>query len=295
MINIFFLVDGPVLEAQATLLAATLAHANDDRFQLIAYAPDRHRDVIQAETCALFERCGVSIRPLPPGPRDWKKPYPHGNKILAAAAPRSGEWSLFLDTDMICVAPLDLAPHLLPRTVTVVPEGVPTWGKEDDVEGGRWARAYGHFGLPLPKERVQLTRRKRREFLPYFNAGMVAFPEGPLQDGRGLGALWLDTALDIDWNLRIGGKRPWLDQIALPLTLARFRIPYRIAPAELNFSISSRSQSESRAPVLVHYHRLRFLKGWPERETAFRALEASAGQELFGRLMDRFGADYDPP
>ena len=43
MTAIFFIIDGPGLEAQAALLAATLAHHNGQRFRLIAYVPDRHR------------------------------------------------------------------------------------------------------------------------------------------------------------------------------------------------------------------------------------------------------------
>ena len=43
MTAIFFIIDGAGLEAQAALLAATLAHHNGQRFRLIAYVPDRHR------------------------------------------------------------------------------------------------------------------------------------------------------------------------------------------------------------------------------------------------------------
>jgi hypothetical protein len=96
---------------------------------------------------------------------------------------------------------------------------VPTWGGGDD----RWDRAYAHFGLPYPTERVRLLRGRKKQFVPYFNAGFVAFPDRPEAEGQPRFAdRWVETALDLDHNCRIGGKRPWLDQISLPLTLARF-------------------------------------------------------------------------
>ena len=288
MTTIFFIVDGRSLEAQATLLAATLTHHNARRHQLTAYVADRHRDAILPSTCALFDRCAVTLRALPAPPRDWRVPYAHGNKILAASDRRPGDWGLFLDTDMICTAPLDLATLQIPGHVALVPEGVPTWGREGD----RWARAYAHFGLPLPEDRVRLTRRKRISFLPYFNAGFVLMPDGDVSDGRSFGQLWLETALDFDWNAPIGGKRPWLDQITLPLTLKRFGLGYHVAPVELNYSVSDRTYEPEARPQIMHYHRWAYLNAWPQRQDALAALATIAGPNLHAQLEADFGDLY---
>jgi len=38
-VSIFFILDGPKLQAQAVLLAASLRHFNKDRYKLLAYVP----------------------------------------------------------------------------------------------------------------------------------------------------------------------------------------------------------------------------------------------------------------
>lgn len=156
-----------------------------------------------------YDRSGVELRPTAPDPSTkggqlyaksgWARPYPHGNKILAAASPREDAWSVFIDTDMVCAAPLKLASLQEPNRLAVVPEGVPSWGKNSD----RWERDYAHFGLEVPTERVRLTRRRRIEFLPYFNAGFVMFPNAPQFEGESFRSLWLQTALDFDRNCSV--------------------------------------------------------------------------------------------
>lgn len=299
MVTIFFIVEGARLEAQSALLAATLADHNGATHRLVAYAPPTALPGLPTPLRDLYDRCGVDLRPIEPDPdspaahrfaeRGWARPYPHGNKILAAATPRTGDWSVFLDTDMICAAKLELEPLQTPHRLALVPEGVPSWGKEND----RWQRAYTHFGLPVPEERVTLTRRRRKQSLPYFNAGFVMFPEAPPpgQD-HGFGALWLDTALAFDWGCAIGGKRPWLDQITLPLTLKRFGLGYHVADTALNFSISDRTHEPDARPAILHYHRWRYLRAWPQGAEAFRTLDRIAGPALAARLHHRYDATF---
>lgn len=270
--TIFFIVDGKGLEAQGLLLAASLHRhtADDPATGLAAYGPPDSLDALAPETRAVFARCGVAIHPLPgPGER-WKKPYPHGNKIIAAAEERETERSVFLDTDMICCRSLDGLFAGPEGAVHLVPEGIVSWGKKDD----RWPRAYAHFGLEMPTDRVRLTRRKRREFLPYFNAGMVAFSNTHRVDGKTFAQHWLDTASEFDWKAPIGGKRPWLDQITLPLTLKRFGFGYHVLGDVWNFSISNRPVEPEAEPRIAHYHRARFLEGWPLTGAAMRDLDA---------------------
>ena len=287
MITIFFLIDGPVLEAQAALLAATLAHHNGGRFRLIAYVPDRHRPQMNPDIVAHLDRCGVELRHLASAATAWAKPYPHGNKILAATERRDGGHAMFLDTDMICAGPIDLTGLLHARAIAVTPEGKPSWGEDLS----RWQRVYDQFDMTLPEDRVTLARGKRREFLPYFNAGMILFPEGPLVDGQRFGQVWLDTALVIDHSVPVADKRPWLDQISLPVTLKRHGLDYVLAPEALNFSISKRTELGTERPTLVHYHRFGYLADWPRFQlAALDQTRTMAGEALFARLLETCGA-----
>ncbi|MEL6596528.1 MAG: hypothetical protein AAFQ47_11365 [Pseudomonadota bacterium] len=255
-VAIFFVVQGVGLQAQGLLLASSLRAHLGDKVDLIAYIPD---GAMPSEAvCAAYASLRVDLRAFEVPKTAWAKPYPHGNKILAATQPRDADIHVFLDTDMVCVAPIDFKGIMAPGKVTVVPEGIPSWGKTGD----RWDRAYAHFDLPMPTERVRLTRRKRREFLPYFNAGLVAFHDS--YDGRNFAELWYETARDFDVNCAVGGKRPWLDQITLPLTMARFGIGYNVIPAEHNFSISGRPFEPNARPKILHYHRMRYGADWPQ-------------------------------
>jgi hypothetical protein len=264
-LSILFVADGERLERQSWFLAASLARAHEagPRPRIYAYASPEWLPKVATVTRALYEACGVELRPLPEPP-DWRKPYAHGNKMVAATDIRDTARAVFLDTDMVCCAPLTGMADLPPDTIAAVPEGVPTWGKDDD----RWERAYAHFGLPYPTERIRLTRGQRREFVPYYNAGLVAFPDDPGDGGPSFAARWMETALDFDHNCRIGGKRPWLDQITLPLTLARFGYRARVLDGAWNHSLARRGdQAGARAAHVLHYHRFAYLARapqWPE-------------------------------
>lgn len=151
---------------------------------------------------AYLAACGVSCRPLARQEKQWKQPYPHGNKILALAEPRDTRWSVFLDTDMAMIAPLDPADLPGPMQVSVVPEGIASWGKDL----ARWETAYSYFDLPMPAERIRLLRGRKLEFPPYFNAGMVAIREEDRIDGRNFGGLWRATAREFDWRAKVSQK-----------------------------------------------------------------------------------------
>ena len=281
MISIFFIIDGTRMEAQVALLASTLVHHNAGSFAYIGYVSDNHRYALNPSFLHLMARCHVELRPLP-GPSDvWARPFPLGNKILAATDWRDSSHSLFLDSDIICTSPLDLADLLEERAIAVAPEGKPTWGKDLS----DWQSVYGHFDLPLPEDRVTLRRGRRRQYLPYFNAGVILFPEGPIVEERGVGEVWLETALAIDHLVAVHKKRPWLDQISLPVTLKRFGLSYTLADDSLNYSISDRERISDEMATLIHYHSFRDLAVWDgHRQAALEQTAQVAGEALFATL-----------
>jgi hypothetical protein len=288
MITIFFIVDGTRLEAQVALLASTLVHHNADRFNYIGYVSQAHQPALNPSFTDLMDRCGVALRPLPAAVDAWAHPFPHGNKIRAATDRRSGTQSLWLDSDIICTAPLNLDRLIADRSIGVVAEGKPTWGKDL----ADWKTVHAHFGLPLPEDRVTLRRGKRRQVLPYFNAGVILFPEGPLVGDKSFGDLWLETALAIDHHVKVPKKRPWLDQISLPVTVKRFGLDYILAEDALNYSISHRAQIGDEVTTLIHYHSFSDLAAWDNRrQIALNQTAALAGDVLF-RMLSSLYAEW---
>lgn len=246
------------------LLAATLRQHCDNAARVTAFVPTSGIPTLSPLLRDVFKATGTEVHGFSVRSRMWRKPYPHGNKIIACAAAQAGAAKetrriTFLDTDMICTADLIAA---LPTndTVAVVPEGKPTWGEN----ASTWQRAYDFFDLPLPEERVHLVRGRKREFLPYFNAGMVSFPTFVRgKTDTGFAEAWADTASRFD-RCGVAGKRPWLDQISLPLTFYREGFAWTALGESYNYSLSERKRKRLPAGVkILHYHRGLFLKDYP--------------------------------
>ncbi|SES16739.1 hypothetical protein SAMN04490244_106250 [Tranquillimonas rosea] len=290
-VAVYFVVEGRHLEAQAVLLASSLRRHAVGEVDLIAYRPAvSDAPELTAATRAAFDRAGVRVETFDVPPDTWKKPYPHGNKILASRAPRDADAHVFLDTDMVACAPLDFTEMLGSGAVSMVPDGTPNWGKDGD----RWARVYGHFGLDMPEERVRLTRRKRIAFYPYFNAGMIAYWDSYAGGRQTFPETWYETAREIDFNCRVGGKRPWLDQIALPIALRRHALRYNVLEDRYNFSISARAFEPDAAPVLIHYHSFRYTAEWPQVVKEKIRMSEFYGVQLMSCLAAQFGAFWYP-
>jgi hypothetical protein len=259
-LTFLYVVDGPRLQAQGLLLAASLRRTHPKAEQ-IAYLPAAGAADVPVAVRAGLTALGADCRVLPVQ-QVWKRPYSHGNKILALAQARESDWSVFLDTDMISAQPLAVNDLPGPMQVSVVPEGILGWGKEFS----RWEVAYSHFGLAVPEERVRMLRGARRLSPPYFNAGFVAIREGDRVEGKGFGELWLETAREFDWKVPVGGKRPWLDQASLPIAMARHGFAHKIVDERNNTSISNGRPLEGLDPAIIHYHRSSFLRRWPGAE-----------------------------
>lgn len=257
-LSFIFVVQGARLQAQSLILADSLRrhHPHAD---LIAYLPGETAADLPPVIADFLADCGVQCRSLEQPEGQWRAPYPHGNKILALAAPRDSRWSMFLDTDMAALGPIDPTDLPGPMQVSVVPEGIATWGKDLT----RWEVAYGFFGLPMPEDRIRLLRGRRLMFPPYFNGGMVAIREADRVDGLSFGGLWRDTAKAFDWQARVAHKRPWLDQITLPLTMQRHGFAHKIIDERTNCSISNNRKLDGLNPTILHYHRAGFLRDWP--------------------------------
>nr|WP_319251261.1 hypothetical protein [uncultured Celeribacter sp.] len=214
------------------------------------YCPEEKLEDFSPEFVESMAFFNAEIVGLPAMEKDFSTPYPHGNKLRALAACGSKEAGAFFDTDTIVVD--DILAALEGKTPVAVPEGVPTWGRD----ASDWEPVYAHFGLPLPDERVKLCRGNQIETLPYFNAGFVGWPEGSK-----LPDLWLETAFEIDHHLDIPNKRPWLDQIALPLAMARSGEGFEVLPERYNFSLYRRKMPLDAPTALIHYHLPRHFRG----------------------------------
>lgn len=269
--EIFFIVDGARLEAQACLLAPSLKEHLADHQSAVAYVREDYRAAMAPLTLDVLAASNVELRLIPNtdgGHAPWAAPYPHGNKILAAACPRACEISVFLDTDTILTAPVDFDAELGDALIAAcVSDYAASAGSDED-----WAAFYNAFGLEPPTDRVQYNGGRRIVSYPYFNAGVVVFSERS-DDGQAtqVGRDWLAAAVQFEREVTRDYGRSNIDQFTLPILGYLRGAPVKALPQHMNFNIQGFGESDGAPQSVVHYHRLGVL--WAHRRHGRQALE----------------------
>lgn len=288
--EVFFIVDGTRLEAQACLLAPTLKRNLIAGQRAVAYVRQDYRDQLDPSTVAVLTASEIEIRDIPGtdgGHAPWAAPYPQGNKILAAAAPRACDISVFLDTDTILAEPVDFAAELGDALIgACVSDYASATGTDED-----WKHFYAAFDLTLPQDRVQLNAGRRLTSLPYYNAGVVIFRERT-DDGlpTRIGRDWLDAALRFEAAVKRDYPRANIDQFTLPILGYLRGSPVRALGQHMNFNIQGFGQGKGQRQCIAHYHRLGIL--WSHDRHGRIALEdlvALMGPGAIEIYLETFG------
>jgi hypothetical protein len=104
----------------------------------------------------------------------------------------------------------------------------------------------------------------------------------------GFGSAWLECAqnIDADQSIPISAKRPWLDQIALPVAAAKLGIEVHALSVDYNFPSWDLSRQPSDKTVFYHYRRPSFLFG--NSDIFGRASRAVSSFPLARREIGRF-------
>jgi hypothetical protein len=220
------------LEAQAVLLAASLREAHPDLTLLAAVPRELPPATLRAFDALAVERVAIA-NPV-------ADDYPIGNKIAALGAGDASGLRVFLDSDMLCLRALDLD-GLRGYPLAAKPADMATFGSD-----ALWQCLYERFGLAPPSQRVVASIGGQMMY-PYFNAGMVATTRA-----AALSPLWAETCRAVDVMPDVNPRRPWLDQIALPLAAARLGVATRSLGDAWNYPAHIKPLRGE--PGLVHYH-----------------------------------------
>lgn len=242
------------LELKAALAIASIRayHPDGPDLDIVAAIPDTALwGTIRPETEALLGRLGARLV-------DIRSPfgtdYPIGNKLAAVGVPTEAATTLFLDSDILCCRPFD--PAVLQTTdVMAKPSDLNTFKASRE----QWQAVYGLFGLAAPEARV-ITTVSQETIAPYFNAGVLS-----VGNGVEFSEIWIETTRAIDRAALEIQKRPWLDQVALPVACARARRAIGCLTEAWNYPVHLRRLPESPLPVFCHYH-------WPDVIAAEPAL-----------------------
>jgi hypothetical protein len=101
--------------------------------------------------------------------------------------------------------------------------------------------------------------------LPYYSAGFVLFPETHrTPKGQSFPEVWYDTACGIDAIPDLPGKRPYLDQLSLPVAIARAGLGWNELPEERHYILGGVRRRDplpqDKDISVVHYRRWKVLE-----------------------------------
>jgi hypothetical protein len=225
--NLLAVIQSGRLQYEALLLAASLAETNPGMLSRLYLAepqpgPRWSTDprVTNDALRGLLTDLGATF--LPFENKHFGEAYPYGNKIEALTE-LPAEPFVFFDTDTLFLGPLSQVPFDFDRpTASMKREG--TWPQIELYGPGYseiWKSLYDRFSLDFQSS-LDLSQPDEywRRYL-YFNAGWFFH-----RDPQAFGKRFLDTALSIRNDppeaLACQELSPWLDQIALPLTIHSF-------------------------------------------------------------------------
>ncbi len=240
------------LEIKAQLLASSLNRFLRCDHELVAALPQPESawGVPSPATLSFLGGLGVRLAPIvnPIGPE-----YPIGNKLACLSIDTDAEKIVFLDSDMLCLREFPGDDRFGKFEANLKPADLASFGA--DFHG--WVQAYRACDSPLDDTRVRATV-SGQEMPPYFNAGFVA-----VNADRGLGAAWIACARAIDADPLVPDKRPWLDQIALPIALARLGLTVDCLDERFNYPAHLKPIDPRNPPLFVHYHSPDVLRAEP--------------------------------
>ena len=259
-LTVFFIVEPPDYQVMACYLAASLREQFGDSVALVGYCPAQKLDLVHDEVKRVLAKMGCEVRPFHALGR-FDPAYPHGNKILATMEPRDTEFSCFMDSDILCLRPNAVENIVAPGKVSLTPAAWMGWGDQD-----MWGVIYDTVGIPLPESRIKLMKQKKGDGkVPYFSSGLFSFPEQyRTADGKSFPQVWYEVAQTVDANPDIPQKRPYLDQMTLPLAIQKAGLDWNILPDTQHFILGGRSRGkplpEDREIFTVHYRKWPVLK-----------------------------------
>lgn len=286
-LTVIYIVDIPQYQFMAVHLLASLREHFPKEVRAIGYCPEQTFDQLHPGVIRAHELMGAEIRPMRTEGM-WDTPYPHGNKIIAALQPRDTDFSAFVDSDVLFLRPNTPEEIISPGKVSCSMAASMQWTGQEI-----WDRIYGVFDMPVPEERMRLMRDRRRAVVPYFSSGLVVFPEKP-QNGQRFADVWYETARQIDRVEDIPKRRPYLDQMSLPLAIRRAGMEWNILPEEQHYILGGvlrgRPLPENRDIRTIHYRGTPILNEVGKMPYARAMLKRHTGTRFVQRLAPTHAA-----
>ncbi|MDP3960428.1 MAG: hypothetical protein Q8Q26_10310 [Pseudorhodobacter sp.] len=276
-----YIVEPPDYQIYACTLLASIRRYFPPEVKAIGYCPEHRMAELHPAVIKAHDMMGAEIRPMRTEGM-WDTSYPHGNKIIAAMQPRDSAFSAFVDSDVLFLRDNSTANLCEAGLVSASAAASMVWAQQSI-----WDTIYGTFDMPIPEQRIRLMRQSGRPVIPYFSAGLVVFPEAPGPGGR-FPEVWYDTARQLDRVESLDKRRPYLDQMTLPIAMQRAGLGWNILPEEQHYILGGRLRGtplpEGREIFTVHYRFQAVLKEVGLFQTAKNSLRSQIGVPYVRRL-----------
>ena len=276
-LTVYFIVEPPEYQVMACYLAASLRQQFGRTVALVGYCPAPKLGLVHADVRAALAKMSCDLRAFETEGR-FTPAYPHGNKILATLEPRDTEFSCFMDSDILCLRPNAVENIVKPGCVSLTPAASMSWARQSI-----WPLLYRIFGMEVPTERIRLMKQQKgKGRVPYFSSGLFSFPEGHrTADGQSFPEVWMDTAQTLDAHPDVPCKRPYLDQISLPIAIQRAGLAWNLLPDVQHFILGGKARGvplpEDRKIFTVHYRQWPIIRELGLSAQAKRMLHTHAG------------------
>lgn len=283
-LTVYFIVEPPDYQLMACYLAASLRENFGQDLHLVGYCPEQKLDTVLPDVKEALRRLRVDLRGFKTEGR-FDPPYPHGNKLLATLEPRETDFSCFMDSDILCIRPNRVENILRAGHVTLSKAASMNWAPQSI-----WDTIYGICGMDLPEERFKLMKqRKGQERIPYFSSGLFSFPEQHRNaEGMTFPQVWMQIAQQLDAAPDLPKKRPYLDQMSLPLAIRKAGLDWNILPDEQHFILGGLERGKplpaDRDIFTVHYRVWEIVKEIGLSRQAKDMLERHAGVRRLAQL-----------
>ncbi|MDE3080935.1 MAG: hypothetical protein KGI94_12975 [Paracoccaceae bacterium] len=281
-LTLIYIVEPPDYQVMACTLLASIREFFPQA-QAIGYCPEHRMGDLHPAVFKAHEMMGAEIRPMKTLGM-WDDPYPHGNKILACRERRDTAFSAFVDSDVLFLRPNVPENLCRPGHVSCSVAASMQWAGQEV-----WDTIYGAFDMPVPTERIRLMRQPGRPVVPYFSSGLVAFPEDEV-NGKRFADVWYDTARQLDRVETLENRRPYLDQMTLPLAIRRAGLAWNILPEEQHYILGGRLRGQDlptdREIFTVHYRSQKVLREVGLHELGKRLLTERTGVPYIRRLTE---------
>ncbi|WP_108482422.1 hypothetical protein [Oceaniglobus ichthyenteri] len=276
-----YIVEPPEYQIFACTLLASIRTQFGDSVAAIGYCPEHRMDELHPAVFKAHGMMGGEIRPMKTQGM-WDTDYPHGNKIIAAMQPRDTDYSAFVDSDVLFLRPNTPDTLIAPGQVSCSVAASMTWAGQEI-----WRPIYDAFDMPIPQQRIEYMRRPVGPVIPYFSSGLVVFPDtGP----RRFADIWYETARRIDRIETLEHRRPYLDQMSLPVAIQRADLGWNILSEEHHFIMGGKLRGEplpeDREIYTVHYRHNGVLKESGLLGMARKMLQDRTGVPYVRRLTE---------